>query len=147
MAPVRMSLGVVNVLLACGWSFSSRSSASQPQRQQRHPHKDSQQHTSATSAPPTRHIMTRAAFTQHRIQDPRLLQRKLRHVPRIQDLLPQQRRNDVNNKKVTTPTTTTKQRQQHEARAIHNTRINTPTWRRPTISDRPQKPFRGKEER
>ena len=61
------------------------------------------------------------AFTQTRTQDLRLLQRKLRHVPRIQDLLPQQRRNDVNNKKVTTPTTTTKQRQQHEARAIHDT--------------------------
>ena len=50
MAPVRMSLGVVNVLLACGWSFSSRSSASQPQRQQRHPHKDShQQHEEVTT--------------------------------------------------------------------------------------------------
>ena len=45
-----MSLGVVNVLLACGWSFSSRSSASQPQRQQRHPHKDShQQHEEVTT--------------------------------------------------------------------------------------------------
>ena len=50
MAPVRMSLGVVNVLLACGWSFSSRSAASQPQRQQRHPHKDShQQHEEVTT--------------------------------------------------------------------------------------------------
>ena len=149
-----MSLGVVNVLLACGWSFSSRSSASQPQRQQRHPHKDShQQHEEVTThvcdigtTYASYHDASRPSHNiEYKIYD--YYSEKLRHVPRIQDLLPQQRRNDVNNKKVTTPTTTTKQRQQHEARAIHDARINTPTWRRPTISDRPQKPFRGKEER
>ena len=153
MAPVRMSLGVVNVLLACGWGFSSRSAAyyhndNNGIRTRIHINNTKRlQHTSATSAPPTCHTMTQACL--HTTSNKRSTTTTAKCSP-----CPPNTRS--------TTTTTTKRRQQQEGYNTHNNDETTSTTRGqshprhqnqhtdvapPTISDRPQKPFRGKEER